>query len=76
VALRLHSVNDVMLTHVLAHLQTKIVIRPHFGYRRMIDLERRNLLAEISGVSLDVDHIANAQGSAWLKLQVATDRWL
>ena len=64
-ALRLHSVHDVMLTHVLAHLQTKIVIRPHFGYRRMINLERLNLL--VSGVSLDVDHIANAQCSTQLK---------
>jgi hypothetical protein len=33
----------------------------------MIDLERLNLLAEISGVSLDVDHIANAQCSTRLK---------
>ena len=45
------------------HLQAEIVIRPHFGRRRMIDLKGLALLAKIGGVSADVDYIANAQGT-------------
>ncbi|MGB8118304.1 MAG: hypothetical protein WCF56_06195, partial [Pseudolabrys sp.] len=42
----------------------EIVLRPHFGRRRMVYLERFNLLAEIGGVSADMDYIANPQRTA------------
>jgi len=59
--LLLNLVHDVVLARVLNHLQAKIVARSHFGHRRMIYLEGLDPLAEIGGVSADVDHIANAQ---------------
>jgi hypothetical protein len=61
VALGPHFVHDVVLAHVPDHLQAEIVVRPHFGRRRVINLEGPNSLAEIGGVSADVDHVANAQ---------------
>jgi hypothetical protein len=58
-ALRPHFENEVVLTRVV-----EIVLRPHFGRRRMVYLERFNLLAEIGGVSADMDYIANPQRTA------------
>ena len=37
-ALRLHHIYDVVLARVLDHLQAEIVLRPHLGRRRVIDL--------------------------------------
>ena len=56
-----HLIHDVMLARMLDHLEAEIVVRPHFGRRRMINLKGLDSLAEIGGVSADVDHIANAQ---------------
>ena len=50
-----------MLTRVLDHLSAELRVRSHFSYGGKIDFEGLNLLAEISGVPADVDHIANAQ---------------
>ena len=58
-----------MLTHMPDHSKPKIIIGPYLGYRCMVDLERFNLLAQIGGVSPDVDRIANTQRRASLKLQ-------
>ena len=66
-ALGSHFEHDVMLARVLDHLQPKIVIRPYFGDRCMINLQRFDLLGEIGGVSVDVDYIANVQRSARLE---------
>ena len=43
-ALGSHFEHDVMLARVLDHLQPKIVIRPYFGDRRMINLQRFDFL--------------------------------
>ena len=40
---------------------TEIVVRPYFVRRRMINFEGLDSLAEIGGVSVYADHIANAQ---------------
>jgi hypothetical protein len=61
VTLRPHFVHDVVLAHVPDHLQAEIVIWPHLGRRCVINLEGPNPLAEIGGVSANVDHVANAQ---------------
>jgi hypothetical protein len=50
------------------HLQSEIVLRSDFGNRRMIDLQGLNLLGEITGVSPDVNHIANAQRGTGFEL--------
>ena len=50
-----------MHTRVLDHLSAELRVRSHFSYGGKIDFEGLNLLAEISGVPADVDHIANAQ---------------
>jgi hypothetical protein len=48
-----------VLARVVDHLQPEIVIRPHFGDWRMINLQRSDLLGEIGGVSMDVDYVAD-----------------
>jgi hypothetical protein len=50
-----------VLACVLNYLQAEIFIRSHFGRWRMIDLKGLDPLAEIGGVSADVDHIADTQ---------------
>jgi hypothetical protein len=56
-----YLVHDIVLTRVLGHLESEIVARSHFDRRRMIDLQRLDALAEIGGVSANVDHVTNAQ---------------
>src|SRR5262245_19065300 len=60
VALR-QLVHDVVLACVLDHLQPETVVRPHFGRGRMIDLDGLDSLAEVGGVSADVDHVTDAE---------------
>ena len=55
VALRSQFKHSVVLARVLGHLQREIVIRRHFGDRRMVNFERFDPLGEIGGVSVDVD---------------------
>jgi hypothetical protein len=50
-----------VLARVLDHLQADFLVRAHFSYGRMIDLEGLDLLDKISGVPADVDHITSAQ---------------
>ena len=66
-ALGSHFEHDVTLARVLDHLQPKIVIRPYFGDRRMINLQRFDLLGEIGGMSVDVDYVANVQRGTGLE---------
>lgn len=50
-----------MLTRVLNNLEAEFLVRPHFSYRCMIDLEGLDLLAKIGGMPADVNHIAVAR---------------
>jgi hypothetical protein len=49
-----------VLARVIDQLQAEIIVRPHLGCRRMINLEGLDPLPEIGGMSAYVDHIANA----------------
>jgi hypothetical protein len=75
VALLPHFVHDVVLADVPDHLEAEIGIRPHFGRRRMIDLNGLDLLAEIGGVSA---YMITSPTRSVLdsSRRVATDRWL
>ena len=61
-----------MFTRVLDDLQPKNGFRPHFGDRRMINLQRFDLLREIGGVSVDVDYVADVQRCEVLAEPVAS----
>jgi hypothetical protein len=49
---------------VLNYLEAEIIIRFHFSRWRMVNFERFDSLAEIGGVSANVDYVANAQRPA------------
>jgi len=56
-----------VFTRVFGHFQPEIVIWPNFADRRMINLQRFDLLGEIGGMSVDADYIANVQRSTGLE---------
>ena len=56
-----HLVHLVVLARMLGHLEPEIVAWSYFVRRRMIDLQRLDALAEISGVPANVDNVTDAQ---------------